>query len=235
MVGLLATAAVKASGNSLSSTLESLSLKVKTLLTDIKDLKNELAEDKDFQVGSSNNIQMGVPSILSTDAGFGSRATDASGAPKDLVQGHFWTAMPATGVNTSTAFMTNSTGRAVLLDLERFHVQFSGTVSSSVDISCATSTRNGINIYTTELTLPFLTAFRLVTSTVGTTEQGVATPTTTLGLAYLANTESVVCRWFASVGNSNGCTGAFCESVSSSNRGYNANVFAPWIYAADPQ
>lgn len=148
-------------------------------------------------------------------------------------EGVMYSPMPATGAATTTAYLTNATNAPIYLELSKFHVQFSGTASSSVDITCATSTANGIAAYTTTIVNPLVQSFRVPTSTIGASEQGLALATSTRRLAYLASGESLICGWKSPV--SNGCTGAFCEAVTSSARGYNAIIMAPYLNDANSQ
>ena len=186
---------------------------------------NEAASN-DGLVGSASVSNVPAPSSFSEIA-----LIDPT-YQKKMSQGFAYSDMPATGDTTTTAFITNSTGQTVYLDLNRFVFQYAGTTSSTVDTTCATSTKTGIASYTTTIVNGFLQAYRSATSTVNSNDLGLGVSTSTRKLATLANGESVICGWASPV--SNGCTGAFCEAVTSTNRGYTAQFFVPYFYFRAP-
>lgn len=148
--------------------------------------------------------------------------SDITSTQKIKVMGVAVDTMPATGDATTTQFFQNRTGRPIYIDLNETFAQFNGLPSSTVDISMATSTSNGLAAYTTALPNTLIQRFRVATSTVTQSQQGLALATTTARTVFLANNEYILWAWYQSF--ENGCTGAICEAVTSTARGYTATT-----------
>ena len=136
--------------------------------------------------------------------------------------------MPAVGVATTTAYFTNSSGYGMYVDGHGMFVKFSGTVSSTVAVGCGLSTSGtGLAAYTTTPPVDIIAATNVVTSTAGTAAASLVQPAATVvGYTYLPNGSSLLCGWYQPYDN--GCSGSKCEAVTSTNRGYTAEVVIPY-------
>ncbi len=119
---------------------------------------------------------------------------------------------------------TNRSGRAQYVDL--LALRTSGTASSTFTLVAGTSTSatawNGFSVPSNLKS--FLSATLATSSTATSTNsiQGNGAPSGSgAGVAYLAAGESLIVGLYQTYGNA--CTGAVCETATSTNRGFNVS------------
>ena len=190
-------------------------------------VEGDYIEAQEASLGSTNNDR------INANSNFDETCVVDPSQSKLLCRGVLTGTMPATGVATTTEYVKNSIGQAAYIDTDDALVQLSGTVSSSVDISMGTSTATGLALYTSAAPTNIIAAARIATSTVGASDAGLVRSTSSLNSLYWANGETILISWKQSF--ENGCTGAKCEAVTSTNRGYNATYVIPYFYFKNNQ
>lgn len=146
---------------------------------------------------------------------------------KLLCRGVAYGTMPAVGVATTTDYWKNSIGRSVYVDVDGAFIQFAGTASSSVSVSMGTSTVSGIAAYTSTGPANLIAATTVATSTIGGQQKSVVVTAGAVHSAIVADGEYVLISWKQ---ENNNCSGAFCEAVTSTARGYTATYYIPYFY-----
>lgn len=142
-------------------------------------------------------------------------------------EGFIYLSLPAVGAATTTDYFTNNLGQAIYINADEALIQLAGTVSSTFTAAMGTSAASGLTVYTAAQPSNILSTL-VVTSTVGASDAGIIRTTSTKHSIYLADDSHVVISVKAD--GSNGCTGAFCESVTSSARGWTGFAVIPYSY-----
>jgi len=145
-----------------------------------------------------------------------------------MVEGYWKGDLPTTA--STTDYWCNDRGNDVFVEKAFYNI--SGTVSTTVSFYMATSTENGLALYTTAPFSTIIDAVSMVTSTLNPTYNSYADAGTNgTQLTRVADGECVVTQQL--VTNNNGCDGSVCEAVTSTNRGWTGEWGFKYRYVMD--
>lgn len=124
------------------------------------------------------------------------------------------------GAGSNQASWRNTLGRTVYIDLA--YLRTSGTASTTFRFGIATSTAATVNNYTAPFA-SLINNYRIATSSAATTTSSLAR---SMGepLIPVASGEYVNIYFQQGYGQTN-CTGAVCETATSTNRGFNVDWY----------